>query len=570
MCGFVGVFDLNSGSVPLEEGLKEELRAQILEMSRKIRHRGPDWSGVYTGNNAILSHERLAIVDPMSGKQPLVSTDGNVILAVNGEIYNHKDIRKRYEGKYHFKTQSDCEVIIPLYQDKGSALFEELCGDYAFALYDKANDVYLVGRDPVGIVPLYQGWDKNGRYYVASELKALEGECCTIEEFPNGSYFYSKDKAPVKWYHRDWEEYDVVKDNKSDIQELRNALEAAVKRQLMCDVPYGVLLSGGLDSSIIAAVTQKFAAKRVEENGKTEAWWPRLHSFAIGLEGSPDLIAAKTAAEYIGTVHHEVHFTIQEALDALPDVIYHIETYDITTVRASTPMFLLARYIKSMGIKMVLSGEGSDELFGGYLYFHKAPNAKEFHEELVRKLSKLHLYDCLRANKSLMAWGVEGRVPFLDKEFMDVAMRINPVDKMSIPVQPDGKQRMEKWILRKAFEDCLPADIVWRQKEQFSDGVGYNWIDTLKKMTEEKVSDVQFATRSKRFPVNTPSTKEEYYYREIFTKFFPSETAAKTVPHEASIACSTAKALEWDAAWKNMDEPSGRAMKGVHVAAYTK
>jgi asparagine synthase (glutamine-hydrolysing) len=568
MCGFVGVFDLNSGSVPLKEGMREELRSQLLEMSRKIRHRGPDWSGVYTGDNAILSHERLAIVDPMSGKQPLVSTDGNVILAVNGEIYNHKDIRKHFEGKYNFKTQSDCEVIIPLYQEKGPAFLEDLCGDYAFALYDKANDVYLVGRDPIGIVPLYQGWDKDGRYYVASELKALEGVCCTIEEFPNGSYFYSKDTAPVKWYHRDWESYDAVKDNKSDIQVLRDALEAAVKRQLMCDVPYGVLLSGGLDSSIIAAVTQKFAAKRIEENGRTEAWWPRLHSFAIGLEGSPDLTAAKKAAEYIGTVHHEVHFTIQEALDALPDVIYHIETYDITTVRASTPMFLLARYIKSMGIKMVLSGEGSDELFGGYLYFHKAPNAKEFHEELVRKLSKLHLYDCLRANKSLMAWGVEGRVPFLDKDFIDVAMRINPVDKMSIVMQPDGKQRMEKWILRKAFEDCLPADIVWRQKEQFSDGVGYNWIDTLKKVTEEKISDAQFATRDKRFPVNTPATKEEYYYREIFSKFFPSETAAKTVPHEASIACSTAKALEWDAAWKNMDEPSGRAMKGVHVAAY--
>ncbi|MCK9171271.1 MAG: asparagine synthase B [Treponema sp.] len=568
MCGFVGVFDLNSGSVPLKDGMKEELRSQLLEMSRKIRHRGPDWSGVYTGDNAILSHERLAIVDPMSGKQPLVSTDGNVILAVNGEIYNHKDIRKHFEGKYNFKTQSDCEVIIPLYQEKGSAFFEDLCGDYAFSLYDKANDVYLVGRDPIGIVPLYQGWDKDGRYYVASELKALEGVCCTIEEFPNGSYFYSKDKAPTKWYHRDWESYDAVKDNKSDIQILRNALEDAVKRQLMCDVPYGVLLSGGLDSSIIAAITQKFAAKRIEENGKTEAWWPRLHSFAIGLEGSPDLTAAKKAAEYIGTVHHEVHFTIQEALDALPDVIYHIETYDITTIRASTPMFLLARYIKSMGIKMVLSGEGSDELFGGYLYFHKAPNAKEFHEELVRKLSKLHLYDCLRANKSLMAWGVEGRVPFLDKQFIDVAMRLNPVDKMSIVMQPDGKQRMEKWILRKAFEDSLPADIVWRQKEQFSDGVGYNWIDTLKKVTEQKVSDAQFATREKRFPVNTPVTKEEYYYREIFSKFFPSETAAKTVPHEASIACSTAKALEWDAAWKNMDEPSGRAMKGVHVAAY--
>ena len=568
MCGFVGVFDLNSGSVPLEQGMKEELRSQVLEMSRKIRHRGPDWSGVYTGDNAILSHERLAIVDPLSGKQPLVSTDGNIILAVNGEIYNQKDIRKHFEGKYAFKTQSDCETIIPLYLEKGAALFDDLAGDYAFALYDKAKDVYLVGRDPIGIVPLYQGWDKEGRYYVASELKALEGVCCTIEEFPNGSYYYSKDKAPVRYYHRDWESYDAVKNNKSDIQELRTALENAVKRQLMCDVPYGVLLSGGLDSSIIAAVTQKFAAKRIEENGKEEAWWPRLHSFAIGLEGSPDLIAARKAADYIGTVHHEVHFTIQEALDALPDVIYHIETYDITTVRASTPMFLLARVIKSMGIKMVLSGEGSDELFGGYLYFHKAPNAKEFHEELVRKLSKLHLYDCLRANKSLMAWGVEGRVPFLDKDFIDVAMRINPVDKMSIVMQPDGKQRMEKWILRKAFEDCLPAEIVWRQKEQFSDGVGYNWIDTLKKMTEEKVTDAQFAARERRFPVNTPSTKEEYYYREIYTKFFPSETAAKTVPHEASIACSTAKALEWDAAWKNMDEPSGRAMKGVHNDAY--
>jgi asparagine synthase (glutamine-hydrolysing) len=568
MCGFVGVFDLNSGSVPLEQGMKDALRAQVLDMSRKIRHRGPDWSGVYTDDNAILSHERLAIVDPLSGKQPLISTDGNIILAVNGEIYNHKDIRRHFEGKYNFKTQSDCEVIIPLYLEKGADFFEDLSGIFAFALYDKKNDVYLVGRDHIGIIPLYQGWDKEGRYYVASELKALEGVCCTIEEFPAGSSYFSKTKKITRWYYRDWESYDTVKDNKSDILELRTALEDAVKRQLMSDVPYGVLLSGGLDSSIIAAVTQRYAAKRIETDGKTEAWWPRLHSFAIGLEGSPDLIAAKKAADYIGTVHHEVHFTIQEALDALPDVIYHIETYDITTVRASTPMYLLARVIKSMGIKMVLSGEGSDELFGGYLYFHKAPNAKEFHEELVRKLSKLHLYDCLRANKSLAAWGVEGRVPFLDKEFIDVAMRINPVDKMSIVMQPDGKQRMEKWILRKAFDDMLPSEICWRQKEQFSDGVGYNWIDTLKKMTEQNVSDVQFATREKRFPVNTPVTKEEYYYRNVFEHFFPSETAAKTVPHEASIACSTAKALEWDAAWKNMDEPSGRAMKGVHENAY--
>ena len=584
MCGFVGAFDLNSGSQPINEGLKEELRNQVLEMSKKIRHRGPDWSGVYTGNNAIISHERLSIVDPLSGKQPLVSDDQKIILAANGEIYNHKDIRKEFEGKYNFQTGSDCEVIIPLYKkyrESGNfaEMVEKLSGIFAFALYDSEKDVYLICRDEIGVIPLYQGWDKEGHYYVASELKALEGECVTIEEFPNGYYFYSKDEKPVRWYKRDWESYDAVKsaakatDEKGDvinpavIEKVKNSLESAVKAQLMSDVPYGVLLSGGLDSSIIAAITQKFSKKRVESDSKEAAWWPQLHSFAIGLEGSPDLIAAQKAADYIGTVHHEVHFTIQEALDALPDVIYHIETYDITTVRASTPMYLLARVIKSMGIKMVLSGEGSDELFGGYLYFHKAPNAQEFHEELVRKMSKLHLYDCLRANKSLMAWGVEGRVPFLDKDFIDIAMSLNPTDKMNIKM-PDGKQRMEKWIIRKAFEDMLPDSIAWRQKEQFSDGVGYNWIDTLKKMTEEKVSDAEFARRENRFPVNPPKTKEEYYYREIYSRLFPSDSAAKVVPHEAGVACSTAKALEWDAAWKNMDEPSGRAIAGVHDKAY--
>ena len=584
MCGFVGAFDLNSGSKPINEGLKEELRNQVLEMSKKIRHRGPDWSGVYTGDNAILSHERLSIVDPLSGKQPLVSDDGKIILAANGEIYNHKEIRKEFEGKYNFQTGSDCEAIIPLYKkfrESGdfTLMIEKLSGIFAFALYDSENDVYLVARDEIGVIPLYQGWDKAGRFYVASELKALEGECQTIEEFPNGHYFYSKDEKPVRWYKREWENFDAVKNNPratddkgeiinpSVIEKVRNGLESAVKQQLMSDVPYGVLLSGGLDSSIIAAITQKFSKKRIESDSKEAAWWPQLHSFAIGLEGSPDLIAAQKAADYIGTVHHEVHFTIQEALDALPDVIYHIETYDITTVRASTPMYLLARVIKSMGIKMVLSGEGSDELFGGYLYFHKAPDAKEFHEELVRKMSKLHLYDCLRANKSLMAWGVEGRVPFLDKEFIDIAMSLNPSDKMNIRLS-DGKQRMEKWILRKAFEDMLPEEICWRQKEQFSDGVGYNWIDTLKKMTEEKVSDAEFARRENRFPVNPPKTKEEYYYREIYSKLFPSDSAAKVVPHEAGVACSTAKALEWDAAWKNMDEPSGRAIAGVHDKAY--
>ena len=585
MCGFVGCFDLNSGSQPIAEGLKEELRAQVLEMSKRIRHRGPDWSGVYTGDNAILSHERLAIVDPLSGKQPLVSDDGKIILAVNGEIYNHKTIRAELAGTYNFRTQSDCEVIIPLYKKclAGGGSFadmiEKLSGIFAFALYDSERDAYLIGRDEIGVIPLYQGWDKSGRYYVASELKALEGDCVTIEEFPNGSYLWSKDGKASRWYKRDWEAYEAVKSspratddkgeviNPSVIEKVRNGLEAAVKAQLMSDVPYGVLLSGGLDSSIIAAITQKYSKKRVESDSREAAWWPQLHSFAVGLEGSPDLIAAKKAADYIGTVHHEVHFTIQEALDALPDVIYHIETYDITTVRASTPMYLLARVIKSMGIKMVLSGEGSDELFGGYLYFHKAPNAQEFHEELVRKMSKLHLYDCLRANKSLMAWGVEGRVPFLDKDFIDIAMGLNPADKMNISLG-DGKQRMEKWILRKAFEDMLPESICWRQKEQFSDGVGYSWIDTLKKMTEEKVSDAEFARRENRFPVNPPKTKEEYYYREIYSRLFPSDSAARVVPHEAGVACSTAKALEWDAAWKNMDEPSGRAIAGVHDKAY--
>ena len=586
MCGFVGAFDLNSGSQPIDEGLKEQLRSQVLDMSKKIRHRGPDWSGVYTGSNAILSHERLSIVDPLSGKQPLVSDDGKIILAANGEIYNHQEIRRQFAEKYSFKTQSDCEVIIPLYkkyraEENGFCkMIEELSGIFAFALYDSEKDVYLIARDEIGVIPLYQAWDKQGRYYVASELKALEGQnMVSIEEFPNGHYFYSKDKEPTLWYKRDWEEFSAVENakratddngeiiNEDVIQNVRDGLEKAVKQQLMSDVPYGVLLSGGLDSTVIAAITQKFAKKRIETGSLKDAWWPQLHSFAVGLEGSPDLIAAKKAADFIGTVHHEVHFTIQEALDALEDVIYHIETYDITTVRASTPMYLLARVKKSMGIKMVLSGEGSDELFGGYLYFHKAPNAREFHEELVRKMSKLHLYDCLRANKSLAAWGVEGRVPFLDKDFIDIAMRLNPLDKMNIKL-PNGKQRIEKWIVRKAFEDILPPDICWRQKEQFSDGVGYSWIDTLKEMTAQKVSDAEFAQRAKRFPVNTPVTKEEYYYREIFSNLFPSESAALAVPHEAGVACSTAIALEWDEAWSKMDEPSGRAISGVHNDAY--
>ncbi|MBO4735346.1 MAG: asparagine synthase B, partial [Paludibacteraceae bacterium] len=480
MCGIVCAFDLKKSA--------QELRPQLLEMSKRIRHRGPDWSGIYCGDKAILAHERLAIVDPQSGQQPLYSKDGKLVLAVNGEIYNHQSIRDRQAGSYEFLTKSDCEVILSLYREKGINFIEDLNGIFAFALYDIEKDVYLIARDHEGIIPLYMGWDKNGTFYVASEMKALEGYCETIKSFPPGQYFYSKDGELKTWYKRDWMEYDAVKDNTSSIDELRNALENAVKRQLMTDVPYGVLLSGGLDSSIVSAVAKKFASQRVESGDKLGAWWPQLHSFAVGLKGAPDLLAAKKVADHIGTVHHEINFTVQEGLDAVRDVIYHIETYDVTTVRASTPMYLLARVIKSMGIKMVLSGEGADEIFGGYLYFHKAPNAEELHKETVRKLSKLHMYDCLRANKSLSAWGVEGRVPFLDKEFMDVAMRLNPKDKLSGTV---GK--IEKWILRKAFEDYLPEEVAWRQKEQFSDGVGYSWIDTLKELTSQKVTDEQMS-----------------------------------------------------------------------------
>lgn len=553
MCGIVGVFDLRHPGA--------ELRQRVLGMSKLIRHRGPDWSGIYCGEKAVLAHERLSIVDPQSGGQPLFSRDGKLVLAVNGEIYNHRQIRESLAGEYEFMTGSDCEVILPLYRKYGVNLLDHLNGIFAFALYDIENDVYLIARDHIGVIPLYIGWDREEQFYFASELKALEGVCTTIQPFLPGHYWSSKEGRMTRWYRRDWESYDNVKDNKSDIGALREALEAAVKRQLMSDVPYGVLLSGGLDSSIISAVAKKYASRRIESGDRDTAWWPQLHSFAVGLKGAPDLAAARKVAEHIGTVHHEINYTVQEGIDALRDVIYYIETYDVTTVRASTPMYLLARVIKSMGIKMVLSGEGADEIFGGYLYFHKAPNAREFHEETVRKLSKLHLYDCLRANKALSAWGVEGRVPFLDKEFMDVAMRLNPADKMA----RDG--RIEKWILRKAFEDMLPESVVWRQKEQFSDGVGYSWIDTLKKITSEAVSDREMEHAAERFPINPPRNKEEYYYRTIFEEHFPSQTAAQCVPSVPSVACSTAEALAWDASFQNMNEPSGRAVAGVHIDA---
>ena len=554
MCGIVAILDVKEQT--------QELRHKALKMSQKIRHRGPDWSGIYCGGSAILAHERLSIVDPESGGQPLFSPDKKQVLAVNGEIYNHQEIRRLYAGQYEFQTGSDCEVILALYRKKGINFLEDLSGIFAFVLYDEEKDAFLIARDPIGVIPLYIGYDSDGKVYVASELKALEGFCEKYEPFLPGHYYWSKDPGMKRYYKRDWMKYDAVKDNPASVEAIHDALTDAVKRQLMSDVPYGVLLSGGLDSSVISAIAEKFSEHRIEDNSRTRAYWPRLHSFAVGLKGAPDLAKAKLVADHIGTVHHEINYTIQEGLDAIRDVIYFIETYDVTTVRASTPMYLLARVIKSMGIKMVLSGEGADEIFGGYLYFHKAPTAKDFHEETVRKLSKLYMYDCLRANKSLSAWGVEGRVPFLDKEFLDVAMRTNPEAKMC------PGTTMEKKIVREAFADLLPEEVAWRQKEQFSDGVGYSWIDTLKQITSEAVSDEQMAHAAERFPINPPQNKEEYYYRSIFAEHFPSDSAAMSVPSEASVACSTAIALEWDEAFKNMNDPSGRAVKGVHEQAY--
>ena len=554
MCGIVSIFNITEQTA--------ELRQKALLMSRKIRHRGPDWSGIYCGGSAIMAHERLSIVDPESGRQPLFSPDKKQVLAVNGEIYNHRELRQRYAGQYDFQTGSDCEVILALYRDKGIHFLEDLNGIFAFALYDAERDEFLIARDPIGVIPLYIGRDSDGRIYVASELKALEGQCESYEPFLPGHYYHSREGKMQRYYRRDWMDYDAVKDNTADPADVRRALEAAVRRQLMSDVPYGVLLSGGLDSSIVSAVARKYSGRRVESEGTDEAWWPRLHSFAVGLKGAPDLAKARLVADHIGTVYHEINYTIQEGLDAISDVIYFTETYDVTTVRASTPMYLLARVIKSMGIKMVLSGEGADEIFGGYLYFHKAPDARAFHEETLRKLSKLHLYDCLRANKSLAAWGVEGRVPFLDKEFLDVAMRLNPEAKMC------PGQTIEKKILREAFADMLPAEVAWRQKEQFSDGVGYSWIDTLKRITTDMVSDAQMAAAAERFPINPPRNKEEYYYRSIFAEHFPSDSAARSVPSVPSVACSTAEALAWDASFAGRNDPSGRAVSGVHEQGY--
>ena len=552
MCGIFGILDIKSDP--------SELRDKALEFSKVLRHRGPDWSGIWNNDRAILCHERLAIVDVDNGAQPLLSQDGQQILAVNGEIYNHSLLQAALDPPYDFKTKSDCEVIIPLFQRQGPEFIDALQGMFAFIIYDQTTDEYLIARDHMGIIPLYTGLDEHGNFYVASEMKALVPVCKTVEEFPPGHYLWSRNGELVRYYQRDWMDYAKVADNHSDLAELKEAFEKAVKSHLMSDVPYAVLLSGGLDSSLVSAVAAKYVAKRIEDDDGSDAWWPRLHSFAVGLQGAPDLLAAKKVADMIGTVHHEIHFTVQEGLDAIRDVIYYLETYDVTTIRASTPMYLMSRKIKAMGIKMVLSGEGSDEIFGGYLYFHKAPNAKEFHQETVRKLERLHLFDCARANKATCAWGVEARVPFLDKTFVDVAMRLNPQDKMCT------EERMEKWILRKAFdtEDYLPAEILWRQKEQFGDGVGYSWIDSIKEHAAEAVSEQQLQAAAFRFPTNTPDTKEGYLYRAIFEDYFPQESAVKCVPGGKSIACSTVEALAWDASFQAMADPSGRSVVSVH------
>jgi len=547
MCGIIGLFNIND---------EQSMRTEALKMVRKIRHRGPDWSGSYSDEHCVLMHERLSIVDVEHGAQPLYDTKTKRVLAVNGEIYNHKELEKKLSNSHDFQTNSDCEVLLYLYDEFGADFLNEIDGIFAFCLYDPNTKDYFVARDHIGIIPLYIGWDENGVTYVASEMKSIESYCEKLQEFPPGNYY--KNGEFTQWYQPNW--VNEIPTDAVSLPKLKKALEDSVHKQLMCDVPYGVLISGGLDSSVIAAIAAKYSKKRVESGDAEEAWWPRLHSFAIGLEGSPDLKAAKIVADAIGTVHHECKYTIQEGLDALRDVIYHLETYDVTTIRAATPMYLMARKIKSMGIKMVLSGEGADEVFGGYLYFHMAPNKEELHHETVRKLQKLSKYDCLRANKSMAAWGIEARVPFLGKEFLEYAMNIDPADKMC----SDGKA--EKYVLRKAFEGIIPDEVLWRQKEQFSDGVGYNWIDSLKANADEKVSDDNLANAKRKFPIQPPTTKEGYYYREIFDEMYPSNEAALTVEAGPSIACSSPVAFRWSKEFEKMDDPSGRAV-AVHSKA---
>jgi asparagine synthase (glutamine-hydrolysing) len=560
MCGILTILDIDPA-----RSNAAELRRQALAMARKIRHRGPDWSGIYSDDRAILVHERLSIVDVEHGAQPLVDTLQGTVLAVNGEIYNHKELRRDLREPHDFQTLSDCEVILYLYDELSPRDFlNRMNGIFAFVLYDPKRETYLIARDPIGVIPLYLGWDREDRLYVASEMKALVGQCERIREFPPGHFYLGReaDKGFQRYYEPDWAEPGHVPQEPYDPAKLRAALEAAVRRQLMCDVPYGVLISGGVDSSLVAAIAAQYRDGRVEEGGTSPAWWPRIHSFAVGLKGAPDLAPARLVADHIGAIHHEIHFTVQEGLDALSDVIHHLETFDITTIRASTPMYLMMRKIRAMGIKMVLSGEGADEIFGGYLYFHKAPDGPELHAETVRKLQKLHLYDCARANKSSAAWGVEARVPFLDREFLDVAMRMDP--SVKLPRNAPRPRPIEKYPLRKAFDGLIPDEVLWRQKEQFSDGVGYSWIDSLKAAAEREISDAMMRGAAERFPVKTPETKEAYLYRRIFEQHFPSATAVNCVPWERSVACSTETALRWDASFAAQADPSGRAVADVH------
>jgi len=568
MCGILAI--IKSPESP------ETLRPQAVALAKTIRHRGPDWSGIhiqeFLGENGrgavnVLAHERLAIVDPEGGAQPLLNEAKNIALSVNGEIYNHRKLEASLTGDHEFATRSDCEVIVHLYEERGPDFVGDLDGVFAFVLADEDTGEVVAARDPIGVVPLYWGHGRDGSLWFASEMKALQSVCPRFEQFPPGHVYANGEIR--RYYDPSWRSTDTLPTGAPTVGAIREGLESAVVKRLMSDVPFGVLLSGGLDSSLVSALVTRHADRRVEDDGQSPAWWPRIHSFCIGLEGAPDLESARAVAEFLGTAHHELHYTIEEGLDALSDVIYHIETYDVTTIRASTPMYLMARKIKAMGIKMVFTGEGADEVFGGYLYFHKAPNPVEFFAETARKVQALNHYDCLRANKSMAAWGVEARVPFLDKAFLDLAMGIDP----SLKMPSNNERRVEKHILRQAFDvsdnPYLPESILWRQKEQFSDGVGYGWIDALKGHAEKQVPDDLFEARKHRFPDNTPQTKEAYLYRSIFEGHFPEPAAVAAVVVEPSIACSSAVALKWEAAWESAADPSGRAI-ATHHSAYSK
>jgi len=549
----------------------DTLRLQTLTLQRLVRHRGPDGSGIHVVVSAdgercsSIAHERLAIVDPLSGNQPLFSHDRTRSLSVNGEIYNHKELRTKLKDQTPFRTASDCEVIVHLYDEVGVDVASMLDGDFAFVIMDDTTGEVYAARDPIGVNSLYSGTGLDGSMWFASEAKPLVAAgCIDVSTFPPGHYYSSKLGKMVRYYNPTWTTTRGAV-TPLDLTKVRETFTQAVEKRLMADVPFGVLLSGGLDSSLVASVIARLKRKRFLERGDPEDLKP-IKSFSIGLEGSPDLSAAQAVAEFIGSEHYGFTFTVQEGIDAVSDVIFHLETYDVTTIRAGTPMFLLARKIKAMGIKMVMSGEGADETLAGYLYFHKAPNGTELHEECVRKVGDLHKYDCLRANKATMAHGLEARVPFLDRDMLDLTMSLDPDTKLRRAGAET--QFVEKWLLRAAFDTpdapYLPSEVLWRQKEQFSDGVGYSWIDGLKEHASRVVSDADMETAAVRFPYNTPTTKEGCYFRTIFHSHFPNNNYGngieRTVPGGPSVACSTAKAVEWDAAWSdpNRQDQSGR------------